>query len=123
MAANAPHVLVVDDSFMDRLVATRVLKSYNIRVTVMEGPNQAWEFLNADHDVDLILSDYCMPGMTGYDLLVKVKESPMLKNIPVVIMSSDNIPERMKTCLDAGAKEYVLKPLNVVDVPRLLGYI
>ncbi|CAL4998358.1 unnamed protein product [Urochloa decumbens] len=123
MAADALHVLIVDDSFIDRLVATRVLKSYNIRVTIMEGPNQAWEFLNADHDVDLILSDYCMPGMTGYDLLMEVKESPKLKDIPMVIMSSDNIPERMKKCLDAGAKEYVLKPLNVVDVPRLLGYI
>ncbi|RCV30852.1 hypothetical protein SEVIR_6G101700v4 [Setaria viridis] len=122
MATDAPHVLVVDDSFIDRLVASQLLKNCNARVTIMEGPNQALEFLNREHDVKLIVTDYCMPGMTGYDLLMEVKESPKLKHIPVVIMSSDHIPERMKKCLDAGAKEYVLKPLNVVDMPRLLSY-
>ncbi|KAG2583577.1 two-component response regulator ORR12-like [Panicum virgatum] len=123
MATDAPHVLVVDDTFLDRLVASRVLKSCNIRVTIMEGPKQALEFLNMEHDVKLILTDYCMPDMTGYDLLVEIKESPKLKHIPVVIMSSDNIPERMKKCFDAGAKEYIIKPLNAIDVPRVLSYI
>ncbi|PAN35068.1 hypothetical protein PAHAL_6G177500 [Panicum hallii] len=123
MATDAPHVLVVDDSFVDRLVASRVLKGYDIRVTIKEGPKQALEFLNMEHDVKLIMTDYCMPDMTGYDLLMEVKESPKLKHIPVVIMSSDNIPERMKKCLDAGAKEYIIKPLNAVDVPRVLSYI
>ncbi|KAG2583581.1 two-component response regulator ORR12-like [Panicum virgatum] len=122
MATDAPHVLVVDDTFLDRLVASHVLKSCNIRVTIMEGPKQALEFLN-EHDVKLILTDYCMPDMTGYDLLMEIKESPKLKHIPVVIMSSDNIPERMKKCLDAGAKEYIIKPLTAVDVPRVLSYI
>ncbi|PUZ51283.1 hypothetical protein GQ55_6G170600 [Panicum hallii var. hallii] len=123
MATDAPHVLVVDDSFVDRLVASRVLKGYDIRVTIKEGPKQALEFLNMEHDVKLIMTDYCMPDMTGYDLLMEVKESPKLKHIPVVIMSSDNILERMKKCLDAGAKEYIIKPLNAVDVPRVLSYI
>ncbi|KAG2578448.1 two-component response regulator ORR12-like [Panicum virgatum] len=123
MATDAPHVLVVDDSLVDRLVASRVLKACNIRVTVKEGPKQALEFLNMEYDVKLILTDYCMPDMTGYDLLIEVKKSPTLKHIPVVIMSSDNIPERMKKCLDAGAKEYIIKPLNIVDVPRVLSYI
>ncbi|KAG2583580.1 hypothetical protein PVAP13_6KG234800 [Panicum virgatum] len=123
MATDAPHVLVVDDTFLDRLVASRVLKNCNIRVTIMEGPKQALEFLNMEHDVKLILTDYCMPDMTGYDLLMEIKKSPKLKHIPVVIMSSDNIPERMKKCLDAGAKEYIIKPLNIVDVPRVLSYI
>ncbi|KAG2578469.1 hypothetical protein PVAP13_6NG213221 [Panicum virgatum] len=123
MATDAPHVLVVDDTFLDRLVASRVLKGSNIQVTIKEGPKQALEFLNMEHDVKLILTDYCMPDMIGYDLLMEVKESPKLKHIPVVIMSSDNIPERMKKCLDAGAKEYIIKHLSAVDVPRILSYI
>ncbi|KAF8701859.1 hypothetical protein HU200_033184 [Digitaria exilis] len=123
MATDVPHVLVVDDTFVDRLVASRVLQSCNIRVTTMEDPKKALEFLNVEHDVQLIMTDYCMPSMTGYDLLKELKESPKLKQIPVVIMSSDHIPERMKRCLDAGAKEYIMKPLDVVDVPRLLSYI
>ncbi|KAF8643642.1 hypothetical protein HU200_066698 [Digitaria exilis] len=69
----APHVLIVDDARVDRLVASRVLGSCNIRVTVVEGPMEALRFLATEHDVQLILTDYSMPDMTGYDLLVEVK--------------------------------------------------
>ena len=48
-----------------------------------------------DVEVNLIITDYCMPGMTGYDLLRKIKESSSFKDIPVVIMSSENIPSRI----------------------------
>jgi two-component response regulator ARR-A family len=48
-----------------------------------------------DVAVNLIITDYCMPGMTGYDLLKKIKESSSLRDIPVVIMSSENIPSRI----------------------------
>ncbi|RWR76190.1 two-component response regulator ORR11-like protein [Cinnamomum micranthum f. kanehirae] len=43
-------------------------------------------------EVNLIIIDYCMLGMTGYDLLRKIKESSSLKDIPIVIMSSENVP-------------------------------
>ena len=45
--------------------------------------------------MNLIITDYCMPGMTGYDLLRRVKGSSSLKDIPVVIMSSENVPARI----------------------------
>jgi two-component response regulator ARR-A family len=48
-----------------------------------------------DVAVNLIITDYCMPGMTGYDLLKKIKDSSSLRDIPVVIMSSENIPSRI----------------------------
>ncbi|ONM04980.1 Two-component response regulator ORR12 [Zea mays] len=123
MDTIGPHVLIVDDTFVDRLVASRVLKTCNIQVTMVEGPKQALDFLDVENDVNLILTDYCMPGMTGYDLLMEVKESPKLKHIPVVVMSSDHIPQRMQKCMDAGAKEYIIKPIKAIDVPRILSYI
>ncbi|XP_062195184.1 two-component response regulator ORR12-like [Phragmites australis] len=123
MAGASPHVLVVDDSRVDCLVASRVLESCNIRVTTVDGPKQALEFLDSEHDVNLILADYCMPDMTGYDFLMEVKESPKLEHIPVVIVCSDKIHERINKCLDGGAKEYLLKPLKVADVTRILSYI
>uniref|UniRef100_A0A0E0AUV9 Response regulatory domain-containing protein n=1 Tax=Oryza glumipatula TaxID=40148 RepID=A0A0E0AUV9_9ORYZ len=76
-----------------------------------------------EHDVNMIVSDYCMPNMTGYDLLMEVEKSPKLAHLPVVIASSDNIPERIRKCLDGGAKDYILKPVKIVDVPRILNYI
>lgn len=76
--------------------------------------------LSLDHQsVQLIITDYCMPEMTGYDLLKRVKESAELRGIPVVIMSSENSPSRIRRCLDEGAEEFLIKPVRPSDVSRL----
>ncbi|XP_062093121.1 two-component response regulator ORR4-like [Humulus lupulus] len=74
-------------------------------------------------EVNLIITDYFMPGMTGYDLLKKVKESKSLKDIPVVIMSSENEPSRISRCLEDGAEEFFLKPVQLSDVKKLRPHL
>ncbi|MFQ6646450.1 hypothetical protein Gotur_019317 [Gossypium turneri] len=71
----------------------------------------------------MIITDYCMPGMTGYELLKKIKESSVLKEVPVVIMSSENIPTRISQCLEEGAKMFMLKPLKQSDVKQLKWHL
>lgn len=71
-------------------------------------------------EVDLIITDYWMPGMTGYDLLRKVKECRSLKDIPVVIMSSENEASRINMCLEEGAQEFLVKPVRQSDVNNLI---
>ncbi|XP_039063307.1 two-component response regulator ARR17-like isoform X1 [Hibiscus syriacus] len=73
--------------------------------------------------VNLIITDYCMPGMTGYELLKKIKESSVLREVPVVIMSSENVPTRISQCLQEGAQMFMLKPLKQSDVKRLECYL
>ncbi|XP_059291477.1 two-component response regulator ARR17-like isoform X1 [Lycium ferocissimum] len=75
-------------------------------------------------NINLIITDYCMPGMTGYDLLKRVKGSSNLKEIPVVIVSSENVPTRikkylLKLCLEEGAQEFMLKPVKQSAIKRL----
>ncbi|KAJ4970782.1 hypothetical protein NE237_003881 [Protea cynaroides] len=108
------HVLAVDDSIIDRKLIERLLKNSSYDVTTVDSGSKALEFLglhednqrntnpasvsshhNQEMEVNLIITDYCMPGMTGYDLLKKIKESSSLKDIPVVIMSSENVPSRI----------------------------
>ncbi|KAA8543647.1 hypothetical protein F0562_021607 [Nyssa sinensis] len=124
-----PHVLAVDDSLVDRKLVERLLTNSACKVTTAENGQRALEFLglgdgqntfkNGDAKVNLIITDYCMPGMTGYELLKKVKESSNLKEIPVVIVSSENVPTRIKKCLEEGAQEFMLKPLKQSDVKKL----
>ncbi|XP_016163494.1 two-component response regulator ORR9, partial [Arachis ipaensis] len=71
--------------------------------------------------VNLIMTDYCMPGMSGYDLLKRVKGSSW-KDVPVVIMSSENVPSRITMCLEGGAEEFLLKPLQSEDLKKLQPY-
>ncbi|KAG9459639.1 hypothetical protein H6P81_004147 [Aristolochia fimbriata] len=135
------HVLAVDDSLIDRMLIERLLKTSSYQVTTVDSGSKALEFLGlADDDgnndppsvspdhqevqVNLIITDYCMPGMTGYDLLKKVKqESSSLKDIPVVIMSSENVPSRISRCLEEGAEEFFQKPVQLADMKRLIPHL
>ncbi|GAB4843928.1 hypothetical protein Ancab_013892 [Ancistrocladus abbreviatus] len=128
------HILAVDDSLIDRKLIERLLKTSSDQVTTVDSGSKALEFLGFQDDelsitnhpcvspdiqqeveVNLIITDYCMPGMTGYDLLKKIKESSALRHIPVVIMSSENVPSRISRCLEEGAEEFFLKPVQLSD--------
>ncbi|XP_004249238.1 two-component response regulator ARR9 [Solanum lycopersicum] len=129
------HVLAVDDSVIDRKLIEMLLKTSACQVTTVDSGSKALEFLglqendknqtcvsldnHQEAEINLIITDYCMPGMTGYDLLKKIKESASLRNIPVVIMSSENVPSRISRCLEEGAEEFFLKPVRLSDVNKL----
>ncbi|KAI9115385.1 hypothetical protein K1719_013704 [Acacia pycnantha] len=143
MAAQTQfHVLVVDDSLIDRMLIERLLKTSSYHVTAVESGSKALKFLGLQEDdemkvetaivaaethqdveVNLIITDYCMPEMTGYDLTRKIKESKSLRDIPVVIMSSENVPSRINRCLEEGAEEFFLKPVQQSDVNRLKPHL
>ncbi|CAH8360415.1 unnamed protein product [Eruca vesicaria subsp. sativa] len=129
------HVLAVDDSLFDRKLIERLLQKSSCQVTTVDSGYKALEFLSlrqgvesnndttvlstSPQEVDLIITDYCMPGMTGYDLLKKLKESSAFKHIPVVIMSSENVPARISRCLEEGAEEFFLKPVRLANLNKL----
>lgn len=136
------HVLAVDDSVIDRKLIERLLKTSSFQVTTVDSGSKALEFLGWHEDernnsnktsvspknpqeveVNLVITDYCMPEMTGYDLLRKIKESSYLRDIPVVIMSSENVPSRITRCLEEGAEEFFLKPVRLTDVNKLVPHM
>ncbi|XP_013587680.1 PREDICTED: two-component response regulator ARR7-like [Brassica oleracea var. oleracea] len=131
MSVTSPelHVLAVDDSIVDRKVIERLLRISACKVTTVESGARALQYLGLDGDkgasglkdlkVNLIVTDYSMPGLTGYDLLKKIKESSVFREIPVVIMSSENILPRIEQCLREGAEDFLLKPVKLADVKRI----
>ncbi|KAF8653148.1 hypothetical protein HU200_062594 [Digitaria exilis] len=137
-AAAAVRVLVVDDSPVDRKVVELLLRNHKggaapFHVTAVDSGKKAMELLGpkgqgkldssaADANeltVDIVLTDYCMPEMTGYDLLRAIKALSSPNPIPVVVVSSENEPQRISRCLTAGAEDFILKPLKSKDVQRL----
>ncbi|XP_072981300.1 two-component response regulator ORR9-like [Typha angustifolia] len=132
------HVLAVDDSLIDRKLIERLLKNSSYQVTTVDSGSKALELLGLrdeetdppsasleqqEIEVNLIITDYCMPGMTGYDLLKRIKGSSSLKDIPVVIMSSENVPSRINRCLEGGAEEFFLKPVQLSDMKKLKPHL
>ncbi|XP_038726016.1 two-component response regulator ORR9-like [Tripterygium wilfordii] len=135
------HVLAVDDSVVERKLLERLLRVSSYQVTCVDSVDKALEYLGLlDKDstaspssssksiqqegsrVNLIMTDFCMPGMNGYDLLKRVKGS-CLKDIPVVVMSSDNIPSIITMCLEGGAEEFLLKPVELSDLEKLQPHL
>ncbi|KAG1331229.1 two-component response regulator ORR1-like [Cocos nucifera] len=129
------RVLVVDDSAVDRRIVEGLLKRSGtiFEVIAVDSGKKAMEVLGLnegktespivnDKKIDIILTDYCMPEMTGYDLLKAVKEQNCRKSIPVVIMSSENEPQRINRCRAIGAEDFILKPLQTKDVQKLRSY-
>ncbi|KAM0946917.1 putative response regulator and transcription factor RR-A-type family [Dioscorea sansibarensis] len=113
------HVLAVDDSSVDRAVISTLLRSSKHRVTAVDSGKRALELLDLEPNVNMIITDYWMPDMTGFELLKKVKGSTEYRQIPVVIMSSENIPTRITKCLEEGAEDFLLKPVRSSDVQRV----
>ncbi|KAH6780349.1 response regulator 9 [Perilla frutescens var. hirtella] len=72
--------------------------------------------------VNLIMTDYSMPGISGYDLLKRIKDSSW-KDVPVVVMSSENVPSRINMCLEGGAEEFLLKPVKLSDLRKLHSHL
>ncbi|XP_044378717.1 two-component response regulator ORR5-like [Triticum aestivum] len=114
-----PHLLVVGDSSMDRVVISGILRSFNFRVTAMDSGKRALELLASEANVSMIFTDYSMLEMTGYEVLKKVKGSSKLREIPMVIMSSVNVPTRINRCLEEGAEDFLLNPIQPSDVSHL----
>jgi two-component response regulator (ARR-A family) len=137
--AAAVRVLVVDDSSVDRKVVELLLRNHKggaapFHVTTVDSGKKAMELLGpkgrgkldssaaADANeltVDMVLTDYCMPEMTGYELLKAIKALRSPNPIPVVVMSSEKEPQRISRCLTAGAEDFIQKPLSSKDVQRL----
>ncbi|KAG8493477.1 hypothetical protein CXB51_010906 [Gossypium anomalum] len=138
-----PHVLAVDDNLIDRTLVEKLLKNSSCKGICLclwcSNNCRKWAegigILGLGSDqrnslegstvskVNLVITDYCMPGMTGYELLKKIKESSVLKEVPVVIMSSENIPTRINQCLEEGAQMFMLKPLKQSDVKQLKRHL
>jgi len=129
------HVLAVDDCRVDRMVIERLLRLDSVKVTAVDSATKALELLgvNKEHATasacsnplkfSMIITDYCMPELTGYDLLKRLKEIKGLKEIPVVVMSSENVPQRIQRCLDEGAEDFLVKPVQRDDIKKITGYI
>jgi CheY-like chemotaxis protein len=70
---------------------------------------------------DLILMDVRMPRMTGYEACEQMKSDPRLENIPVVFLSAKGQDSEIRTGLDAGAAEYLLKPFAPNELTQRVG--
>ena len=108
-------ILVVDDIASNRDLLSRRLARDGHRVETVPGGAEALQRLS-EGDIDLVLLDLMMPKMSGYEVLGRMKADARLRDIPVVIVSALHDSESVIRCIEAGADDYLPKPIN----PKLL---
>lgn len=116
MDVQPPLVLVVDDNEMNRDMLTRRLDRHGYQTRVAENGRHAMEMLEIvdGEKYDLVLLDIMMPEVNGYQVLERMKASPRLRHIPVIMITALEEMESVVRCIEMGAEDYVLKPFNPV---------
>jgi CheY-like chemotaxis protein len=107
------EVLVVDDDPANRELLARRLTRSGYASSVVESGEAALELLE-ERRFDLILLDLMMPGMSGLETLERLKASPRLRTIPVIMLSAADDIDTMVNCILQGAEDYVFKPFNPI---------
>jgi two-component system chemotaxis response regulator CheY len=121
----AYNVLVVDDSLPMRAVMKKTLKAsgFNVgNISEAANGNEALQVLRQDW-VDLVITDYNMPDMNGFELLSRMKADEILKAIPVVVVTTEGSQQRVREFMDAGAADYIRKPFTPEEIRSKLSRI
>jgi len=113
---NKPVVLVVDDQpFVCETVAIMLKNTYEVH-TFTSGKD-AMDYMT-DRTVDLVLLDYEMPNMTGFEVLLGIRTSKHNSKTPVIFLTAET-NERMKMeMIERGASDYICKPINSSELLR-----
>jgi two-component system chemotaxis response regulator CheY len=110
-------ILTVDDSRMIRLIISNTIKS--LGHDVLEAPNadEALATLEKNYEtIGLILLDWNMPGMNGFELLKIIKNHENYKNIPVMMVTTEGERKNVIKAIQNGADNYLTKPFTPEDL-------
>ncbi|MFY0604031.1 MAG: response regulator [Flavobacteriaceae bacterium] len=110
-------ILLIEDDEIERMKFKRVCAKNNFEHTIVEASNGevALKALSSDKLPDFILLDLNMPKMDGIEFLKKLKTTPTLKFIPIMVLSTSNNYNDVKRCYEIGASGYIIKPLHFED--------
>jgi two-component system chemotaxis response regulator CheY len=109
-------ILVVDDSSTTRsLISSQLSECGDYEIQEAATGFEALKMLPAGK-VDLIITDINMPDINGLELISFVRENPIYRDIPTVIISTEDSAEDRKRGMELGAEEYIVKPFTVGEL-------
>ena len=113
-------LLVVDDDAGNRDMLSRRLVRMGHTVAVAAGGLEALGLLRTQ-PFDVVLLDFVMPGLDGYEVLTRIKADPALTEISVIMLSALDHEDGVARCIEAGADDFIAKPFNSVFLRARLG--
>jgi HAMP domain-containing protein/CheY-like chemotaxis protein len=113
-------VLVVDDDARNIFALTTVLENQEMDVVSATNGRQAIELISTTPDLSVVLMDIMMPEMDGYETMREIRRQPHLRMLPILALTAKAMKGDREKCLQAGASDYIAKPVNTDQLLSLL---
>ena len=108
--------MIIDDDLRNIFALTSALEHHSVHVIHAENGRSGIEVLKKNPDTDLVLMDIMMPEMDGYETTKAIRKLPGIGLLPIIALTAKAMKGDREKCLQAGASDYVAKPVD-------LGYL
>jgi len=117
-------IMIVDDSRTIRTIIRRILLELGYEVCEAGNGVEALRVFEVEKDaVKLLLVDWNMPEMNGFELLKQLRQNPELSWLKIVMVTTETEMDHMASALEAGADEYIMKPFTKDILVEKLDYV
>jgi len=105
-------VLLVDDDARNIFALSSVLERRGMRVLTATTGNEAIQLIECNNDIAIVLMDIMMPEMDGYQTMEQIRKNANFRRLPIIALTAKAMKGDREKCLDAGASDYLAKPVN-----------
>jgi CheY-like chemotaxis protein len=119
-ALRGRKVLVVDDDVRNIFALTTLLENQEMEVISATNGRQAIEIIQSTPDLGIVLMDIMMPEMDGYETMRQIRKDPEFRTLPILALTAKAMKGDREKCLEAGASDYIAKPVNTEQLVSLL---
>jgi HAMP domain-containing protein/signal transduction histidine kinase/DNA-binding response OmpR family regulator len=119
-ALRGRKVLVVDDDARNIFALTTLLENQDMEVISATNGRQAIELIQSNDQIGVVLMDIMMPEMDGYETMRDIRKVPKFSALPILALTAKAMKGDREKCLEAGASDYIAKPVNTEQLLSLL---
>ena len=113
-------VLVVDDDIRNIFALNSLLERHSMQVISANNGQEAIKLVDDTEDLSLVLMDIMMPEMDGYETMRRIRATPKFRTLPIIALTAKAMKGDREKCLEAGASDYVAKPVNTDQLLSLV---
>jgi HAMP domain-containing protein/CheY-like chemotaxis protein/signal transduction histidine kinase len=119
-ALRSRRVLVVDDDIRNIFALNSLLERHSMEVVSATNGQDAIKLIEGTEDLSLVLMDIMMPEMDGYETIRRIRQNPKFRLLPIIALTAKAMKGDREKCLEAGASDYVAKPVNTEQLLSLV---
>jgi signal transduction histidine kinase/DNA-binding response OmpR family regulator/CHASE3 domain sensor protein len=113
-------ILIVDDDVRNIFAITSALEASKMDVKYAESGKEGIEMLEKNPDIEIVLMDVMMPEMDGYEAIRRIRRIDRFRRLPIISVTAKAMKDDREKCLQAGASEYITKPVDLDQLRSLL---